>query len=542
VTATTGTWRLVRLALRRDRVVLPAWVVSIAALAAAVVASIGGLYADEAERTAVATFSAASTVARVFDGPASGTTLGAMAVTEAMLLLLLLTALMSSQAVVRHTRLEEETGRAELIGSAVVGHHARLAAALLVAVLANLGVLVAVTLAMAANGLAPAGSVATGAAVGGLGLVLAGVAAVTAQVFTTSRAANGAAGAALGVMFLLRAVGDAAGEIAESRVEVVSAWPSWLSPFGWSQQVRPFHQDNWEVLALHLALAAALVVVAFVLTGRRDLGAGLRAARPGPADAASWLRSPLGLAWRTQRAPIVGWAVGLGAGGAAFGAVGESAEEIMELSEQFADALRAAAPDGGLTELYFGFVVGFLGIAAAGFTVQALLRARTEEAAGRLEPVLAAAVSRRRWLGSQVAVAFGGTAVLLAVTGLVAVLGYGAASGDWGGGVRGLLGGSLAQVPATFALGGLVVAAVGLVPRAATAIGWTALALGLLMGQLGALLELPRSVLNLSPFTHVPPVGSGFEVLPLVVLTLVGAALAGVGAWAFTRRDLVTAA
>jgi ABC-2 type transport system permease protein len=47
MTAFTGTWRLVRLALRRDRVQLPIWLVSLILIEAATVSSIVGLYPDE---------------------------------------------------------------------------------------------------------------------------------------------------------------------------------------------------------------------------------------------------------------------------------------------------------------------------------------------------------------------------------------------------------------------------------------------------------------------------------------------------------------
>ncbi len=74
---------------------------------------------------------------------------------------------MSTLAVVRHTRQNEETGRAELIGSAVVGHLAPLTAALLVVAGADLrpralsmGVLVAI-------GLPASGSLLFGAAIAG---------------------------------------------------------------------------------------------------------------------------------------------------------------------------------------------------------------------------------------------------------------------------------------------------------------------------------------------------------------------------------------
>jgi len=90
-------------------------------------------------------------------------------------------------------------------------------------------------------------------------------------------------------------------------------------------------------------------------------------------------------------------------------------------------------------------------------------------------------------------------------------------------------------------LAGLVVAAVGLLPRWATAIGWGALGVSLVMGQLGALFELPQWVLNVSPFTHVPAVpAEQLEWLPLLVLLAVAAGLTTIGLVALRRRDLVT--
>jgi ABC-2 type transport system permease protein len=124
-----GTWRLVRLALRRDRIVLPVWLTAILGLLAGSVASIAALYPEEADRVQYATVAATNLVARAFDGLMSGTSLGAVVITEVFTVLALLAGIMSVQAVVRHTRLEEETGRAELVDAAVVGRHARLVAA-----------------------------------------------------------------------------------------------------------------------------------------------------------------------------------------------------------------------------------------------------------------------------------------------------------------------------------------------------------------------------------------------------------------------------
>ncbi len=544
MTALTGTGRLVRLALRRDRVVLPVWIVSIAAMAWAVVSSYQGTVATEAERLATATFSAGNPLARVFDGPASGTELGAMALVEGWKMLAILTALMAAQAVVRHTRQDEESGRAELLGSAVVGRYARLVAALVVAFGASLAVGVASAVAIAApSGLGWSGAWAAGMAAAGMGCVFAGIAAVSAQVFSTARGANAVAGAALGVAFLLRAAGDVTGTVREDRVFVESRWLSWLSPYGWSQQVRPYAEDNWPIAWLFLGLTIVLVAVAFALADRRDVGLGMVPPRAGPARAAASLTTPFGLAWRLQRTVLAVWLVGLAIFGAVFGSIGDSVETYISDNESMRETLQALVPGGDVVDLYYVFTMAIIGVAAGAYVVQALLRMRAEEISGRVEPLLATAVGRHRWLAGHVGIVAVGTALILLTTGLAAGVSYGAASGSWAEGIGDLVAAAAVQVPAALALGGFVVAAFGLLPRWAGPITWFALAAALVMGQLGKLFELPQWLMNVSPFTHVPLVpAEPFTATPVGWLTAAALALGAVGFAAFRRRDLAIGA
>jgi ABC-2 type transport system permease protein len=541
--ALTGTWRLVRLALRRDRVLLPVWMVAIGGLTAAVVGSYQATVGDAEDRLATALFAAANPMTRVFDGPASGTDLGAMTVVEAYQVLAILTALMSAQAIVRHTRQDEETGRAELLGSAVVGRHARLTAALVVTLGANLVLGAAVAGILAAADLGSFGALTTGFAIAGIGWAFAGIASVSAQVFSTARAANAAAGAALGAAFLLRAVGDLLGHVADGGVKVVSAWPSWLSPIGWGQQVRPFYEDNWQIAGLFVGLLAVLLAVAFVLEAHRDVGPGMVGTRPGPARAPRGLRSALGLAWRLQRNIWLSWAFGIIVMTAALSSVGESAEELLTENEQFAELLARLSPDAGVIELFFTFMMAFVGIAAGGYVVQALLRMRAEEASGRLEPVLATATARRRWLGGHVLIAGVGITVTLTLAGLTGGVVYGAMTGRWSEGIADVTAAATVQVPAVLALGGFAVAAFAVVPRWSGSLSWGALAIALVMGQLGALLDLPQWVLNVSPFTHVPLVpAEPFEAAPVLILLAVAAGLTAAAFATFGRRDLAIGA
>ena len=129
MTGWTGTTRLVRLALRRDRVRLPVWIVAICGLIAAVIAAQTSIYQDAAQRAAGAAFSADNIMSRFADGPASGTSLGAMSIVESYLVLAILVALMSAQAVVRHPRLDDDPGPAELLASSAACRPARRAPA-----------------------------------------------------------------------------------------------------------------------------------------------------------------------------------------------------------------------------------------------------------------------------------------------------------------------------------------------------------------------------------------------------------------------------
>ncbi|HMG30029.1 MAG TPA: ABC transporter permease [Jiangellaceae bacterium] len=539
MSAFTGTGRLVRLALRRDRIQLPIWLLALTLTQAATVSSVVGLYPTEQERVALAISTAQSPVGVMFNGLVSGTSLGATAMTQSFMVVAIAAAFMSTLTVVRHTRQNEETGRAELIGAGIVGRHASLTAALIVAVGANvvLGLLNAVVL--IGNDLPAAGSFAAAAGIAAVGIAFAAIAAVTAQVSETARGANGMAAAAIGVAFLLRAVGDVSGKVVDGGVTLVSAWPSWLSPIGWGQQIRPYDQDNWWVLGLLVVAFAALVGLSFVLTAHRDVGAGLRAVQPGRPTATPGLLSPLGLGWHLQRGVFIGWAVGTVVLGAAYGSIGDEIEEFIGDSEQMADYFEQIGGTAGLTEAYFAATLGIAGLAVAGYAIQALLRMRSEESAGRVEPVLAASVPRTRWMWSHVAIAACGAVLLLTLMGLSTGLAYGLVVDDVGTQTSTLIGAALVQAPAVLALAGLAVAAFGLLPRLAAAVSWAVLALCVLIGQLGQILGLPQAVLDLSPFSHVPAApADDVTALPLLALLLVAAALTAIGVASFRRRDL----
>jgi ABC-2 type transport system permease protein len=533
--ALTGTGSLTWLALRRDRFKLPAYVLGLASLMLGMLAGIGGqnrqALADEAE------LFASTPALRIF-GVASGASEGATTMIRGYLLLAVLAALLSALSVVRHTRQNEETGRAELVGAAVLGRHAGLAAALTVTVAANIALAVAIGLAGIVAGQPTVGSFTAGMATGALGIVFAAVAAVTVQLSSTTRGASGLAAAILGVAFVVSGVGNMLGHADASGLRLVSGWPAWLSPMGWGQQMRPFGGDSWWPLLLCGLAFALLVGVASMLGSRRDVGSGILAQRRGHAEASPRLLSPFGLVWRLQRSALLGWAVAMAGFGLVFGAI---IDEMKDLSGAAADWYARMGGSEQVLDAYRASIIEMAGMAVAIYAVQILLRMRAEEADGRLEPLLATSVSRPRWMISHLLNAGLGALLLLLVFALSMGLAGGAVLGDIPAEVRALIGAGLVQLPAILLLAGVVVALTALLPRAASALSWAVLLVAILLGPMfgAATLQLPAWAQDVSPFTHTPKLpGADLAAAPVLGLIVIAAALVAVGLASFRHRNL----
>ncbi|MDN5750738.1 MAG: ABC transporter permease, partial [Pseudonocardia sp.] len=154
--ALSGGRALARLILRRDRFLLAAWVVVMALFAVALASGANTAYPTQADRVALVAQVAANPALLAMRGPVFAPTPGAIAAQGFVSTGVLLGGLVSLLLVIRHTRVDEQTGRRELLGSAVVGRHAPLAAALTVVASGTLGVAVLTALGLLALGL-PAG-------------------------------------------------------------------------------------------------------------------------------------------------------------------------------------------------------------------------------------------------------------------------------------------------------------------------------------------------------------------------------------------------
>ena len=178
-----------------------------------------------------------------------------------------------------------------------------------------------------------------------------------------------------------------------------------------------------------------------------------------------------------------------------------------------------------------------MALAIAVFGVPAIQSLRAEETGGRTEPVLAAPVGRTTWLGSHLTVAAIGVLALLTGTGFATGVSAGVATDD-AGLVWDVTVGHAAYAPAVWTVLALAALLYGIAPRW-IGVAWALLGHALLVGVFGPLLDLPSWINGLSPFEHVArhPL-EPLQRRPLLVLTVLTAAIAAAALTTFRRRDL----
>jgi ABC-2 type transport system permease protein len=448
------------------------------------------------------------------------TDLGVMMANELMLTLIVAASILSILTVVRHTRAEEESGAAELVMSSVVGRSARTFAALVLVGAVNAILAITMTLALAATGSDLIDCAGMCLGITGAAMVFAAVAAVTVQLWRQARTATGAAMGVLAAAALVRGVGDI--------INHSGSTLSWLSPIAWAQQMRSFVDLRWWPFAMLVVLTVALMGLSMVLETRREYDDGILPSRGDRVNAPP-IRSVFELNLVLQRGQVIGWGVGLFLAGLAFGSMTKSMQDAAKTNELIARVLSTQGYNGVYTTL-----TQFLAAAATGFVVAAIVRLNHDEDSGIAEEVLAGSVSRWRWLLSNVGATLVGSAVLMFLAGLGNGLGAAATMGE-ADLVPRLVGAGVAHVPAMAVMAGIGALAVA-VRR--PMIGWLAVTFVVLALYLGALLRLPRWLIDLSPVgrTTVP---SNVPVGAMAVMVAAAMVLTAVAGWIYRRRDAI---
>jgi len=228
----------------------------------------------------------------------------------------------------------------------------------------------------------------------------------------------------------------------------------------------------------------------------------------------------------------------------AAGAAGLGADGVGAVAFGLALAAPGCVMTGvaAVADTFLWVIVVSVGMVATLYPMLTVLRLRSEETSGRADLTLATAISRRSWAVSHVAVAGGGSLVMLAVAGLAAGLVHGLMVDDVAGQLPRLLQATLVQVPAVWVTGAVAVLLIGAAPRLAAVSVWVTFGLVNLFGEsLGPILGLDNTVADRAvPFHYVPKVltGDDFAPTPLAVLALLAALVSALGLAALRRRHL----
>lgn len=525
------------LLLRRNWVFFLIWVAALAMLMPATISQYSSIVPEGPEGSLMLQGLAADPTMRAILGPPFDLTLaGGFAFWRAGAFTAVAAAMMSGLGIIRATRAEEEEGRIELIRAGAVGRHVPLVAGVALTLFWNLvlGVLVVATMVALTSSLA--GALAAGLAIALGGAVFTGVGAVMAQLFTSARTARyWTLGMALGGLYLVRAIVDGSqqADVPNRLLEILQ----WANPLSWPALVRPYADERFWVLLLPLALSIALVAVAFHLESRRDHGSGIRASSPGRAEAAPYLSSAWGLAWRLHRGGVIGWSVGMVVAALGIGPLANQVVGLLEGNSAYAELLRRMG--GGAQEMVDAFTIAMLGlltvfIALMGATF--LARLNSEETAGHAEVLLAAGTRRSALAGSHLLVA-GATAILLSLlTGGLLRLAA-STDGGWssfGDGVAA----AAALLPGTVLVLALMLFVIGWAPRALPVV-WVVIGWSIFTSWLGALLNFPDWLLRFQPWGHLPKLPTDdLTWAAIAVESLLALSLLGLGLVGYRRRDI----
>ncbi|MCL1872757.1 MAG: ABC transporter permease [Clostridiales bacterium] len=541
-----NTGKLVRFMLKREAVISTLWILILVLFSIALAPGINAMFDAEGRAQFAASFDNPVMIAMM--GPVYGAdnyTEGAMYTGMMLLWIIIAVAIMNIFLVARHTRADEEKGRAEVVRSLPVGRLANLNATMITAVIVNaaLGLLMGLGLAaMGVTNMGFAGSLLFGAVTCAAGLAFAALTALFCQLSSSKSGATGLSFLSLGLFYMMRAAGDMNGS------EILSC----ISPLGLILRAQAYIENHWWPVFVLLLAGAIISTAAYKLNSLRDLDQGFISARPGKKEASPLLHSNFGLAFRLLRNTLIIWLIVMFVLGASYGSiigdisifVGDSPQylEILGMPAAYIDTLTDATKEAMVQKYFMSFVTSMMTLICIVPLLIAALKPRSEEKEQHTEHVLARAVPRLKYLSGYTILAYAASILLPCATATGIYISAAALTGDANPFPLGmLLKANLAYLPAMWVMIGITVLLVGLLPKASTAIWWY-YGFVFFASFMGEVIGLPEWLLGLAPLKHVSQVLLvDINYTPLIIMTLIAAVLTATGLIFYRKRDLVAA-
>jgi len=496
--------------------------------------SYSSIYRTRAQRDALATAfgSNRATIALFGPAPMLQTSAG-FTILKTFLTLTVVGAVWGLLTGTRLLRGEEDTGRWDLYlaGATTRGRATAQALGGLVAGVTVLWAVTATVIVVAGRSgriaIAPGAGLFFAAALVSGALLFVAFGALCSQLGATRRRAAGYAGVVLGASYALRMVADS-GTGLHGLI--------WLSPLGWVESLEPLTSPRpWPLVPI-VACTAVVGLAAVRLAARRDVGSSTIADRDTTRPRLGLLSGTTGFTIRLVRPTVIAWAVAIGVTGLLVGFVVHSAAGSISGSS-VRDVLARLGATGSASAsflaLCFLIVAVLLGFVAAGLVAAA----RSEELGGRLDPLVAAPVSRAAWLGGRLVVAAAALVACALVGGLATLVGAvgGGASVD----AVSVMGAALDTVPPAVCILGLGALAHGVAPRSASLVVYGLVTWSILIDVVGGIGALDHWVADTSVFHQMAAAPAApVDGTTVAVLLLVGTVGGLAGCVGLARRDL----
>ena len=536
-----NTGRLVRFMLRRERIISAVWIVILVLFSMAIAPGMSDMFDAEARKNFAASYDNPVMIAMM--GPVYGAdnyTSGAMYSGMMLLWVILAVAAMNVFLVVRHTRADEEKGRAEVIRSLPTGRLSILNAVMITAVIVNTILALLTGLAIAATNVPSmdfAGSMLYGLVLGVSGLVFAALAAVFCQLSSGRSGAAGLSFLVLGIAYMIRAAGDM----------YSMNGLSCISPLGLAQRSQVYVENHLWPTVILLVEAIVLTAVAYKLNSIRDTDQGFIPTRPGRKEANAGLLSSFGLSLRLLRNTMLTWLIVMLLLGASYGSilgniydfVGDSPDYMLILGvpKTLVDTL-SPAEMGGMVSKYFGvFVASMMSLVCLIPLLIAMMKPRNEEKDGRTEHILSRVVTRTEYLAGYAVISFAASVILQCAT-AIGLYGAASASGLNPFSLGELIKANLAYVPAQWTMISVAILLIGIAPKSAGAV-WGYFGFVFFASFMGEVIGLPEWLMGLSPMKYIPRIPfAELTFAPLAILTAIAAVLAVAGFIFYQKRDV----
>jgi len=460
-------------------------------------------------------------------------TLGAMYAHEMLLFCGLFAMIIAALHVVSHTRKEEEHGLTELVRSFQVGRQANSFAVITEIVVIN--VLLAlfigvVMISFGAETITAAGAFLFGASVGMAGILGAVIALVMAQIMPTSSGATGSSLAIIGLLYIIRAGTDV------SNVDL-----SMLNPMGWTYLTYPFTENNWIPLILAIAFSIIVMIIAFVLEGSRDMGAGYLPERVGRATAKKSLLSVSGLFIKLNKGVIISWSIAFVIMGAAYGSIYGDMQTFLGSNEMMSQMFTMSGIS--IEESFTGTIMMVMICLVSILPIAIVNKLFSEEVRLHLSQLYSTKVTRGQlyWTSVFLAIVAGVVGILLAAAGLggTAISAMGDSSSmDMGDFVAA----GYNFLPSVLFLAGLAASALGWAPRLGKVI-YAYLGYSFALNYFGGILDLPEWFSKTAVQSWIPRLPMDkFDGVTFIAMTVISIALMVFGYFGYLKRDMVEGA